>query len=137
MGVKRNGYLRSPARRPQKARPPAAGGVPIVAASPGHRTFWIPPTPPIRMRCSHRVRTPERSGLLNPAGGGTQSAPTGRGRRPWRRPRWLITLGVPTVIYCPVRSTPGVVRYADGGGDGLGVRANTPPASHLSLIRSQ
>ena len=45
------------------------------------------------------------------------------------------------VIYCPgevyARSTPGVVRYADGGGDGLGVRANAPPASHLSPIRPQ
>ena len=29
------------------------------------------------------------------------------------------------------------MRYADGGGDGLGVRANAPPASHLSLIRPQ
>ena len=31
----------------------------------------------------------------------------------------------------------GVVRYADGGGDGLGVRANAPPASHLSPVRPQ
>jgi hypothetical protein len=40
------------------------------------------------------------------------------------------------------RSTPGlrrvyagVMRYADGGGDGIEVRANAPPASPLSLIR--
>jgi len=26
------------------------------------------------------------------------------------RPRWLITLGVAYVIYCPVRSTPGGMR---------------------------
>jgi hypothetical protein len=33
-----------------KAEVPGRRRAPIVAASPGYRTLWIPPTPPIRIK---------------------------------------------------------------------------------------
>jgi hypothetical protein len=86
------------------------------------------------------VATPERSGLHT--GGRWDPVGADRSRTAAMAGPTLVDHARRAyVIYCPgevyARSTQGVVRYADSGGDRPLVRGQRAPARHLSPICSQ